>query len=576
MNSKGIVLVVILLFASLNVILSTRELIFDEHTTPPVTILSLNPPESDGDNGWYLSDVAVTLNATDDITNITENKNDSIESTTNNINEKEIRVAIFSKANVHFPTADKFIKILNGYQWMVGNTIYKFITIRIYDKEIRKGKLTIDNYDLFIIPAMEGEELLGRMFFHPLSHRVWKKNVMNFIKSGGGYIGYCMGSVIITGIDGKPTTFVTKIIDKLNLGISNVKLCLESSIPFLPSLSGKPEKIGPAAYQWYSGWNETSTTFCGCPLDVDVNRDNPIFDDYLNDKRRISWNSGPSFVLPDDGSNSNITVLANYPETEISKNLSTQIHAWKYKGKLAGFLKGFKKSKELGESFSDILYFTPFLAGDWEITDKIIETHNAGKPLMTMETYPNENQGRIVLCAAHPEFKVWWGGHIEEKEDTKNNNLFDALHYWTDIIPFNQTLEDEERYNHWIVRRHAAWSGKIADNDLPPVYGPSQVSDIYPYEQPFNFTVLANVESSDGIISIDLFYRYSYDNNSWTNWTLYKTDSDSSDGWSWKFNASERVGYYQFYSIRTVEFEGSIEIENAPPGPDAEAYIYVK
>lgn len=33
--------------------------------TPPVTTISLNPPEPDGENGWYVNNVTVTLNATD-------------------------------------------------------------------------------------------------------------------------------------------------------------------------------------------------------------------------------------------------------------------------------------------------------------------------------------------------------------------------------------------------------------------------------------------------------------------------------------------------------------------------------
>ena len=34
-------------------------------TTPPVTTAILNPAEPNGDNGWYTSDVRITLNATD-------------------------------------------------------------------------------------------------------------------------------------------------------------------------------------------------------------------------------------------------------------------------------------------------------------------------------------------------------------------------------------------------------------------------------------------------------------------------------------------------------------------------------
>ncbi len=42
---------------------------FDD-TTPPVTTHSLDPPEPDGDNNWYVSNVTVTLNATDDLSGV--------------------------------------------------------------------------------------------------------------------------------------------------------------------------------------------------------------------------------------------------------------------------------------------------------------------------------------------------------------------------------------------------------------------------------------------------------------------------------------------------------------------------
>jgi hypothetical protein len=33
-------------------------------------------------------------------------------------------------------------------------------------------------------------------------------------------------------------------------------------------------------------------------------------------------------------------------------------------------------------------------------------------------------------------------------------------------------------------------------------------------------------------------------------------------------------GYYQFYSIRHIKYDDHTEIETAPPGPDAIAYVY--
>jgi len=40
--------------------------IYLDDTTPPVTIISFNPHEPNGENGWYVSDVTVILNASDD------------------------------------------------------------------------------------------------------------------------------------------------------------------------------------------------------------------------------------------------------------------------------------------------------------------------------------------------------------------------------------------------------------------------------------------------------------------------------------------------------------------------------
>ena len=45
-----------------------------DDTTPPVTTHSLDPPEPDGWNGWYVSDVNVTLTATDDESGVKEIK----------------------------------------------------------------------------------------------------------------------------------------------------------------------------------------------------------------------------------------------------------------------------------------------------------------------------------------------------------------------------------------------------------------------------------------------------------------------------------------------------------------------
>ena len=116
----------------------------------------------------------------------------------------------------------------------------------------------------------------------------------------------------------------------------------------------------------------------------------------------------------------------------------------------------------------------------------------------------------------------------------------------------------------------------VPDNDLPPVYGPSQVCD---FEQDINsldFTVKGNSEDSEGISSLELYYRHSEDNELWSEWILYDTDTDSSDGWSWTFNSPDGAGYYQFYSIRIVEHGEIIEYEKIPDGPDSKVRVIIK
>ena len=103
----------------------------------------------------------------------------------------------------------------------------------------------------------------------------------------------------------------------------------------------------------------------------------------------------------------------------------------------------------------------------------------------------------------------------------------------------------------------------------------SEVVDFEKYTQPSQFTVLGNSKISSGITTLDLYYRYSADNSTWTNWTFYETDPDVRNGWSWEFDAENTygTGYYQFYSIRNVEFEYTTEREIEPPGADAAVFV---
>jgi len=504
--------------------------------------------------------------------------NAEIKGKTNDIDDIiDIRIARLS-AEVIGKTESLFETILNGYQWTVGNNTYKFKIFTLNDKDIFKGDLTTENYDLLTMIAYDSDKEILKHFYPSIRNKIWKTKITDFVKAGGGYIGYCSPTLLTTKLEGNPKTLLTKIVDFIDLEISDVKLIFENGLPFLAQLSGKPEMIGPLAYEYFHCKSldrlPPGGSLCNIvPLDFVINSNNPIFDDFLEEKRRISWCAGPAFELPDEPDH-NITVLAYYPKEEISDNKSTQIHAWKYIGGIRSFLKGLLKSFGRNRNTFGFLPSTLLYVRDWERTDKIIQTHFANKAFMTIETYPNKNQARIVLCGGHPEMGVFWGGHIEEVDDTLVNNLHNGFYYWMDITPFDETHEDERTYNWWIVRRHFAWaSKKVPDNDLPPVYASSQVSDIYPYNQSSEFTITGNAEVSDGIVSLDLYYRYSDNNETWNPWMLYDTDSDVSDGWSWEFNAPNETGYYEFYSIRHVQYAEYTEAETVPPGPDAIARV---
>ncbi|MFA5102555.1 MAG: hypothetical protein WC525_05335 [Candidatus Thermoplasmatota archaeon] len=56
---------IILVLIGITGIPSTAEVMGKDDTTPPVTTCTLNPPEPDGQNGWYVNNVTVTLSATD-------------------------------------------------------------------------------------------------------------------------------------------------------------------------------------------------------------------------------------------------------------------------------------------------------------------------------------------------------------------------------------------------------------------------------------------------------------------------------------------------------------------------------
>ncbi len=399
----------------------------------------------------------------------------------NDRNCKILRVAILAEEPLGWGSGKHYFPIiLDGYNWTVGNISYKFVTSYIYDKDILKGKLNVSDYDVLLIPGGgvgDGESIIKGFNSFP-KVRKWKERISTFIKDGGGIVGICGGAALVTGLSKTPSTFAEKQYDKSSLGVSCVTSYYKDlAFPlFYPFQRRHPEKIGAAAYVFSFAPSETvdgtRIHTGGVPIDFQICKDNPIFSDFPKETERIRWWGGPALIAPENPDR-DVAILARYPVKELSEDKSTNIHAWRYTGGILGLLralfKAFKMIKDKKSSLKNLPIYTYYLAGDWKLTDKLIELNFSNKPCMTAEVYPNENKSRILLCAAHPEYMIWRDGQIEEVDNTGFNCIATGFHRWKDIASLSKTVEDELTHTWWVVRRITAWAAKIPDDHLPPI-----------------------------------------------------------------------------------------------------------
>jgi len=70
MNKTILILGIIFMLVGISLNPTIAVFNSNDDTTPPVTTHSLDPPEPDGENGWYVSDIDVTLTATDNMSGV--------------------------------------------------------------------------------------------------------------------------------------------------------------------------------------------------------------------------------------------------------------------------------------------------------------------------------------------------------------------------------------------------------------------------------------------------------------------------------------------------------------------------
>ncbi len=93
-------------------------------------------------------------------------------------------------------------------------------------------------------------------------------------------------------------------------------------------------------------------------------------------------------------------------------------------------------------------------------------------------------------------------------------------------------------------------SEPIVDLDIPDLEAE------WSWDDTFNISAFADDINGSGIEFVELYYRFSEDNETWNNWTRYE-DPLTSTPFEWKFRADEGNGYYEFY-IRAEDEAGNI------------------
>jgi hypothetical protein len=398
---------------------------------------------------------------------------------------KEIKIALLIAEPFFWKTnAPLFFKIiLHNYTWTKNNNTYQFKLHEYSDKDIRNGKLISNDIDLLLIPGGgigDGHSISKGFKLLPTT-KTWKKNIQQYIKNGGGCLGICGGTSLITplstGETTKPTTFVERQYNKSSLDISEVYSYYKNlAFPLLYPFQYKhPENIGTTAYVFsYKPGITTNGTHLhtgGIPLDFTVDTTHPIFKDYPKKTLRMRWWGGPALIIPNQTKRS-IQTIATYPKIELHLQKNTRIHAWRYIGGLTGLIEGginalhFIKNNTL--KLTELPMLTYYFAGNWQPTKTPIKSDISNRPAITTEIYPNSNKGRIALCTTHPEYMIWYNGHIQEVN--KNFNcLAQGFYQWKDIQPFTPPEDYQITHTWWLIRRLVAWTAKIPDTDLPPI-----------------------------------------------------------------------------------------------------------
>ncbi|MGC9309054.1 MAG: hypothetical protein ACP5FL_09825, partial [Thermoplasmatota archaeon] len=128
-------------------------------------------------------------------------------------------------------------------------------------------------------------------------------------------------------------------------------------------------------------------------------------------------------------------------------------------------------------------------------------------------------------------------------------------------------------YTYVVTTRNATgWNASaVYDFTLEDTTPPSSsVDSLSGYWYSGSATLTATVTDNYAVDRVDLLYKYSSDNASWTSWTSYSTDT--AFPWQWSFDFPSGEGYYEF-AARAQDV--AVNIEAAPSTADEQAALDV-
>ncbi len=105
----------------------------------------------------------------------------------------------------------------------------------------------------------------------------------------------------------------------------------------------------------------------------------------------------------------------------------------------------------------------------------------------------------------------------------------------------------------------------LPDNDTECAYNTtkpySEVDDISPFWQSAALTLTAQATdfNGSGLQNVTLYYYYSNDNNSWSDFSWFAVDTDPWNSISWVFTFPDGDGYYRFFSL-ACDNDSSVEL----------------